>query len=633
MALLLTAARRLLCAGLLLVFPSPAWTQIFSPQGGEYPLGALPGDQVFPNVSIKASGGYIVWEDNTIDGNGRGIGALRLDANFSPLYGAFRINQRTAGNQDKPQVAMLNNGGAAFVWQGGGQKFVNIYARFLNAAGTFTGTNDIRVNTATNTSQVTPALTVMSNGNVFVVWSSWNYSTTNLMQDIRAQILTTNGTLVGTNFYVTGTNAGAPTELYNQRSPAVATLANGNLLVAWASENQGVPGTQYIQGTNWVHIYARLYNPAGAPLGPEFRVNSEIYTLCANPAVSGTSDGGFTVVWSQRPTVHTPDGWDVYGRTFASGGSATGEALRLNSTTSGDQYGPRISRVGSSQLVVWTSLGQDGSWEGVFGQLLASGVLAGAEFQVNTTTISRQMHPAIASDGVGRFLVTWSSFVRDTSFDLYAQRFASGQPLPQPAAPFVSAVSQYSLSVAWPGLTGFPLDFYEVYQDGSTIATATTTNNMWVASGLSPGTTHWFQLAFVLAGGQRSPLSLPTTNKTWGLDLIGKFGTPDGLPDDWQMLYFGTKTADWDGPNVDSDGDGVSDWEEYQLGLDPLNPTSNGLLDGNGQPLGDYAYVVGKLASQNVVTISATAPTATQPDSGQSATSLGAITVSRGGFP
>lgn len=85
--------------------------------------------------------------------------------------------------------------------------------------------------------------------------------------------------------------------------------------------------------------------------------------------------------------------------------------------------------------------------------------------------------------------------------------------------------------------------------------------------------------------------------------------------------------------DVDSDGDGVNDWEEYKLGLDPLNAYSNGQLDAFGAPINDYAYVVGKLASQNVVTISATDPTANQPDPGQNAINLGMFTITRGGFP
>lgn len=85
--------------------------------------------------------------------------------------------------------------------------------------------------------------------------------------------------------------------------------------------------------------------------------------------------------------------------------------------------------------------------------------------------------------------------------------------------------------------------------------------------------------------------------------------------------------------DVDSDGDGLSDWEEYRLGLDPLNPTSSGRLDINGAPMSDYAFATANLPSQNLVTISASDPAANQPDAGQSAINLGSFTVSRAGFP
>ena len=92
--------------------------------------------------------------------------------------------------------------------------------------------------------------------------------------------------------------------------------------------------------------------------------------------------------------------------------------------------------------------------------------------------------------------------------------------------------------------------------------------------------------------------------------------------------YYRLVTAD-----IDTDGDGVNDWEEYQLGLDPLNPLSNGQMDTNGNALTDYQYVTGKLAQQNVFTIQATDPVTTQPNPGQTPADLGAYTITRGGFP
>jgi uncharacterized protein (DUF1800 family) len=79
-------------------------------------------------------------------------------------------------------------------------------------------------------------------------------------------------------------------------------------------------------------------------------------------------------------------------------------------------------------------------------------------------------------------------------------------------------------------------------------------------------------------------------------------------------------------------GDGLNDWEKYQLGLDPSNPYSNGHLDTNGQPIADYQWSLSMMATQNVVSITANDPTTTQPDPGQTPTDLGQFTVSRSGF-
>ena len=59
------------------------------------------------------------------------------------------------------------------------------------------------------------------------------------------------------------------------------------------------------------------------------------------------------------------------------------------------------------------------------------------------------------------------------------------------------------------------------------------------------------------------------------------------------MKFFRVRISD-----VDTDGDGLTDWEEYQLGLDPFNAFSNGEKDTNGNPLNDYAYAMRRLNFQ-----------------------------------
>lgn len=80
---------------------------------------------------------------------------------------------------------------------------------------------------------------------------------------------------------------------------------------------------------------------------------------------------------------------------------------------------------------------------------------------------------------------------------------------------------------------------------------------------------HTFQLAYVMAGGQRSTLSDPATGTTWGEDE-----NLDGLPDDWQVRYWGPKRADWPPGNIDSDGDGASNSDEFLAGTDPTDVQS-----------------------------------------------------------
>jgi hypothetical protein len=47
----------------------------------------------------------------------------------------------------------------------------------------------------------------------------------------------------------------------------------------------------------------------------------------------------------------------------------------------------------------------------------------------------------------------------------------------------------------------------------------------------------------------------------------------NGIPDVWEATYFGSPTGVTN-RDADSDGDGLSNWEEYRAGTDPTDPTS-----------------------------------------------------------
>ncbi|MEY2427329.1 MAG: hypothetical protein QOJ40_214 [Verrucomicrobiota bacterium] len=437
MVLSLCVRRGALCLWLAILAPGMVLAQAnFATNGGEYAIaGSLIGDQQWPQASINSSGGFLVGQDNAIDGRGLGIFALGLDNNFLAVQPPFRVNQVGAGDQERARVALLTGGGAAFAWQGGRQGFQHIYTRFLSTSNTwFSG--DVMANTPTNRFQRDPAMAALAGGNLAVVWASLNQQTPGSMEDIYGQLFSSAGQKIGGEFAV---NQFTP---YNQRTPDIAALNGGGFVVVWVSEQQRAspvdgdgtdPGSfdnQTPPNLPSVDIYARLYDSTGSPAGDEFIVNDDA-NICAHPSVAAASDGGFMVAWDERDPRVPANSLDVFSRPFSSAGVG-GAVRRVNTYTRGDQYAPRISALGTDYLVAWTSLAQDGSDKGVFGQFLrGDGSPAGTEFRVNTTTIYSQMQPAVASDNSGRFLALWTSFRGGVfSFDLYAQRYASADFVP-----------------------------------------------------------------------------------------------------------------------------------------------------------------------------------------------------------
>lgn len=576
----------LVLAGLLaLVFPAAAQTNYYAPNGTEYAvIGALPGDQMFPDAAISTTGGFMVWQDNATDGSGWGVSARRLDATLSGTLGTFRVNATGAGNQENPRVALLKNQGAAFVWQGGVSGLSqHIYTRFLTPTNTFLTTNDVLVSTPTNNFQVNPALAVLNNSNVVVVWSSYNQAGSNSMLDVYGQILSPAGQKVGGEFLVNQfTN-------FNQRTPTVVALTNGGFVVGWVSEQQRVVAP--VLGTNSalmsasaitvpsVDIYARLFKSNGVASGAEFLVDTA-QAPCANPVVAAAKDGGFLFVWGQRDTANPASGWDIYARSF-SGAAVGGAVVPVNTWTYGDQFNPRVNVIGLDYLVTWTSLGQDGSREGVFGQFLHNdGSAVGGEFRVNTTTASQQMQAAVASDGANQFLAVWTSFTgQPNNFDLRAQRYINAAAILQPmSAPFVwvpfvtsNNVYQPRLVVSWAALAGLSVSNFEVYVDGANTPAATVTGNQWImtaANGLNAGATHSFQVDYVLTDGRQSPKSPSASATAWqGLSW-------GGIPFEWMTQYYGSDISQWPAAGSKLGDNGPTMNQVFLSGGSPLDSST-----------------------------------------------------------
>ncbi len=200
-----------------------------------------------------------------------------------------------------------------------------------------------------------------------------------------------------------------------QSRPEMAVAGSGAFVVAWGG---------YTQDGDDYGVFAQRYNSAGQAVGAEFRVNSYTTGSQREPVVGAAADGTFAVVWWSA--VQDANTAGIFGQRYGSAGQALGAEFQVNTTTASFQIAPAMAmRAGDAFVVAWESYGQDGSNRGIFGQRYDSAGLAlGTEFQVNTHTIDSQSSPAVATAANGTFLVAWQSGAQDGSdFGVFAQRY------------------------------------------------------------------------------------------------------------------------------------------------------------------------------------------------------------------
>ncbi|HKC24315.1 MAG TPA: hypothetical protein VKF32_06215, partial [Thermoanaerobaculia bacterium] len=205
------------------------------------------------------------------------------------------------------------------------------------------------------------------------------------------------------------------------------------------------------------------------PLGGEFRVNTSTTGGQYQPSVAFDGTGRFVVVWRSRPSNITSES-NIQGQRFDAGGARLGGEFRVNTYTTGTQRRPRVDAdLLGNLVVVWQSDAQDGSGEGIFGQLYAaSGAPLGAEFRVNAVTTFPQTSPAVAMSPAGGFVVVWTGVDDPTSVGVQGRRFdGAGAPLSGDFVVNTSTTAPQSYpSVSADAAGGFVVAWESTGQDG-----------------------------------------------------------------------------------------------------------------------------------------------------------------------
>ena len=184
-------------------------------------------------------------------------------------------------------------------------------------------------------------------------------------------------------------------------------------------------GALLVVGAGSLALALLLPRPTAAAWPTDPLVNVPLCTATgdqAAPISVPDGAGGAIVAW------HDYRG-DLYAQRVSAGGALQwavgGVAL---CTAAGDQTNPGITPDGAGGAIVcW----QDGRTSGVATDLYAQRISAGGAVQWTAdgvalcTATGMQSYPAIAPDGAGGAIVTWSDFRGGATSDLYAQRISA----------------------------------------------------------------------------------------------------------------------------------------------------------------------------------------------------------------
>ncbi|KAB2962084.1 MAG: hypothetical protein F9K18_10310 [Thermoanaerobaculia bacterium] len=363
----------------------------------------------------------------------------------------FQVNTYIANVQTKPALAAAASGNFVVVWRSfGAAEEINsrnrIQGRLFDANVQPAGAAiNLDLDEACGSQwwdckRDDPAVDTLPSGGFVATWAFWQWGpspTWGRLHAIRARLFAGDGTALGPEFEVS-----PPLTQFDgtAASPVVAADELGGFVIAWAK------GDSY--NNEDLDIFARRYDASGAPLGPEFQVNTLTTGHQLRPVIAGAPGGGFVLLWQSASSLGGDgSGMSLQARRFDATGAALGPEFQVNAYTTGHQFRAAVGFDADGGFVAaWESWGSDGGDDSEGSvqarRFSADGTPAGPQFQVNETSAGEQGFPAVAVQPDGSFLVSWWSGadVRAWRGDLIggyvgtvrARRF---DPLGQPLGP------------------------------------------------------------------------------------------------------------------------------------------------------------------------------------------------------
>jgi hypothetical protein len=250
-----------------------------------------------------------------------------VSGQLSPLAASheFRINTYTASDQVNARSATLNNGNIIVVWQSFNQtgEGWDIYGQLLTPMGSEIS-NEFQVNDYTVGDQVIPKVTALSNGGFAVIYIDLNRGT-------YAKVFNENATEIDAEFSISSdiTTFG----LGEPDSRDVAALDNDKFVVSWSTG--GIPES----------IYVQQFNNSNTSLSSPFLVGSNNINRQLRPTIIKGEKNNFIIGWQELigPT------WRILIQAFNSTGGKIGNIIQCSPD---DASYPTLTRLVNNNFVI-----------------------------------------------------------------------------------------------------------------------------------------------------------------------------------------------------------------------------------------------------------------------------------------
>ena len=360
------------------------------------------GDERRPAVAVLQDGGFAaVWQVMGLDEESWGIFARVFDNTGAPAGPEFQVNATGAGQQRYPSIATLTDGRFVVVWDGNGDgDGAGAFASILDADGQLS-IAEFRLNTVPGSTQLLAAVAELPGGSFHAVWTG----TDAMGFGIRARKFNGGGAPSAAETQVNQFSGG------DQFAPRIERLVNGNEVVTWYHVAEATMAQDA--------YYAILDGNTGGPL-TELALSDDPGGDETLPAPAALTGGGFVVAWVDALADGSDDA--IVAQVYDENGIKVGNEFLVNQTTDFEQGFPyALGLAGGGFIVVWAD-DQDGAFMRRFE---ADGTPETGEMKLGAHTgTDGQFLARAAAFTDGGWVAVWETMDQDgDGYGIFALRF------------------------------------------------------------------------------------------------------------------------------------------------------------------------------------------------------------------